>query len=142
MTEVYVRTLRDVVDSVTGQVIVPADRRGLVIDSRRDADTLLFHCEFKTNTVLIQRWLTSTDLAFADGSIGPVRAYLAYNATVVTDIKFPKFWSPTDPLVGDGLTYQEDIIDLYLDSGIILRFLADYSYGKIVVEVRRADATC
>lgn len=84
-----------------------------------------FQVSFNQQDQVIVRWLTSEQITWRDGFLGPLRAILQTRSALLVDCDFVQLFSPIDLVVGGQLTYDGSVIDLKTDDGYSIRIKSD-----------------
>ncbi len=128
---VYVTT-RDVVVGADGSVLVTQGREGTVVAVSEPPTANRYLVRFTTNGSPLDVWLNGSQISWRDGIIGPIRAVIQSNGSLITDCDFTRLYSTTDLVINDRLTYISSSIDFKTDDGYIIRVSSNLNNDLMV----------
>lgn len=136
MRPVYVTTVDNVFDS-TGALLVPSGTRGAVKSVFDPPSIQRYEVTFTILGVPTDVWVSSADVEWDDGLLGPVRAIIQKRSTVLVDCEFHRITTLQDLVVGGNSTASTDSIKFVTDDGYAIT-VSSNANNDIVVDYQLA----
>lgn len=104
-----------------GVVVIAKNTEGVVIGTEEPPMIGRYQVTFTVLNVPITRWLTSDQIIWRDGFLGPLRAVLQTRSAVLVDCDFANLMTNRDLVINNALTFNGGIIDFKTDDGYTIR---------------------
>ena len=133
---VSVTAASDLVDTSSGAVSVPKGTSGTVLAVAGPVSALRYQVQFTPSSGAITRWVTSADLAFADGKLGPARAYYVGKTLTISEIAYEGVAADFDGRLGKGMLLTAGVVELSFSDGTKLRLRNNRNAGDLDIELQ------
>lgn len=132
---VQVKALTPIQDTETGQTLVPAGLIGTVIDVKQPPNLLLIKCQWTVGEVDQVVWVPTSSIAFLDGAIGLLKAFLEVSNRTVTSVSYPSPPGDYAPLLNDRPVAYAGKIKLICSDGLEISFASNRNSGDIDITI-------
>lgn len=137
----YGKTAQDIIDHASGQVVLVKGTRLEFTSISLPPSRIVLTARAVVNGSVAYYNLLPADVVLADGKIGIVRLFAQSHGLPLLDVRYPFTFSPTDPLVGDGLSYAEDVVEFVFEDDIVVKIVSDRNSGAVTFELKH-DSSC
>ena len=129
-----VRAKVDLRDATSNVLLVPADSVGTVVGFTIAPAEETWRVQFTVDQTTVTQWVTPSQNVFVDGPIGPLSAVLGTGTKQLSSVRYPRYISDTDIIIGDQLPKLRSVVEFVFTDGTVLTITSDQNTGEIHFE--------